>query len=271
LLDYQKTGLFDRRGRAWREENGEQVARISSLGRLWPGATLLLRSKWCLGKSVRLQNPVIGLLLALAENVTIIPVNFQRAISFTIWCSFRTDRLCADLDTSLEGPCDNHEEWGCWGPSLFVVEMDDRGDLAVVLSHPSRKEGVLSMLGSPVTPLGVQFVARAAFQNDSILMGLSKSSKVFKREFGKCHGLDAMKQDKYSLPIHFSLFGIFPRMRRAFGRRLAGAHSSGIARLLFEVLGGEFVAHQPAWLPLYLDDGSCAISPTFHVNGVMGF
>jgi hypothetical protein len=65
-------------------------------------------------------------------------------------------------------------------------------NLAVVLSHPSATNHILSMPVGSVFPLRSQFAAMAKSEDDRIL----------RDDIGKLHGVDPTKQDSDSMSVY---------------------------------------------------------------------
>jgi hypothetical protein len=92
--------------------------------------------------------------LVLSENGAVIPMNFQYPIAFAICRSsnaaLATDRQCVENSGSLGVPFNDCNERGCWGKIPFVLRVDDRRNLGVILPDRSPKHDTQSMSAVPV-------------------------------------------------------------------------------------------------------------------------
>jgi hypothetical protein len=162
--------LFVRPDMAWSKPAFEQQARFAEV-------RVISESGYCGA-------------LVLSENGAIILMNFHCPIAFVICRSLKATfaryLLCVEISGSLGLPFDDCNERSCWDKIPFVLEMDDRGNLGVILSDRSPKHDTQSMSAVPVVFLRAGLRARTDLQDKSIL-GKVNMGKWFQRKFEKLH------------------------------------------------------------------------------------
>jgi hypothetical protein len=146
--------------------------------------------------------------LAFTENGTIILMNFPCPIAFAICfppsATLATDRISPQFDAHFGLLFDYCNRWHYWRRIRFVIGMDNPGNLAVILSHPSPMNHVLSSSAGSVIRLCGQFTARATLQDDYIFNKATEFGKVFPQKCGKSLRFDSTKQHMDALSVRHS-------------------------------------------------------------------